>query len=212
MTVQALRWFEDDNDPRDLVRWISAAALVVAVHIAVVAGYLLWRVPEVEIGDDAAVISIELTAPVEEQVEQTAVEKPTPQPEVMPNEEALPEEKPPPTVAQASPATRTTERIEAAAPRMDPSWQTLLVKRLYQFMTYPSRARARNEQGVGLLAFTVDRSGHVVERHVVRSSGHPDLDAEMMALIERAQPLPAFPASMTQDRLDLTVPIRFSLR
>ena len=31
-------------------------------------------------------------------------------------------------------------------------------------------------------------------------------------LIARAQPLPPFPASMTQPRIDLTVPIRFSLR
>jgi protein TonB len=33
-----------------------------------------------------------------------------------------------------------------------------------------------------------------------------------MAMIERAQPLPAFPPSMTQTKLDLTIPIRFSLR
>jgi hypothetical protein len=33
-----------------------------------------------------------------------------------------------------------------------------------------------------------------------------------MAMIMRAEPLPPFPASMTQERIDLTVPIRFSLR
>jgi periplasmic protein TonB len=31
-------------------------------------------------------------------------------------------------------------------------------------------------------------------------------------MIERAQPLPAFPPSMTEPKLDITVPIRFSLR
>jgi hypothetical protein len=31
-------------------------------------------------------------------------------------------------------------------------------------------------------------------------------------MIERAQPLPAFPHSMTAAELSLTVPIRFSLR
>ena len=212
MTAQAPPWFENDTKPSDLVRWSGAAVFVLGIHAAVVAAYLLWRAPPVEIGDDAAVISIELTAPVEEQVEQAAVEKPEPPQQVVTKEDALPQQKPPPKVEQVSPATRTVERVQAAAPRIDPSWQTLLVKRLYRFMTYPSRARARNEQGIGLLAFTVDRSGHVVERHIVKSSGHPDLDAEMMALVERAQPLPAFPASMTEDQLDLTVPIRFSLR
>jgi periplasmic protein TonB len=33
-----------------------------------------------------------------------------------------------------------------------------------------------------------------------------------MEMVVRAQPLPAFPPSMTQSKLDLTVPIRFSLR
>jgi hypothetical protein len=31
-------------------------------------------------------------------------------------------------------------------------------------------------------------------------------------MILRAEPLPAFPPSMPQPRMDLTVPIRFSLR
>jgi periplasmic protein TonB len=52
----------------------------------------------------------------------------------------------------------------------------------------------------------------VLTRRIVRSSGHADLDQEVMEMIVRAQPLPAFPASMTQPTLDLTVPIRFSLR
>ena len=33
-----------------------------------------------------------------------------------------------------------------------------------------------------------------------------------MSMIERAEPLPPFPASMTEPSLDLTVPIRFSLQ
>ena len=63
-----------------------------------------------------------------------------------------------------------------------------------------------------LLAFSIDRNGHVISRHIVKGSGFADLDAEVLALVERAQPMPAFPPSMTEERLDLTVPIRFSLR
>jgi hypothetical protein len=33
-----------------------------------------------------------------------------------------------------------------------------------------------------------------------------------MQMIERAQPLPVFTADMTEPNLDLTVPIRFSLK
>jgi periplasmic protein TonB len=63
-----------------------------------------------------------------------------------------------------------------------------------------------------LLSFRLDRHGHVLARRIAKSSGYPDLDDEVMAMILRAQPLPPFPASMPQTRLDLTVPIRFSLQ
>ena len=82
---------------------------------------------------------------------------------------------------------------------------------MQRFKSYPSGARARNEQGVVKLTFTVDRDGHVLSRQIVAGSGYPDLDAEVLTMVERAQPLPAFPASMTQAQQDFTVPIRFSL-
>jgi periplasmic protein TonB len=67
-------------------------------------------------------------------------------------------------------------------------------------------------EGVVTLNFRVNRNGHVLAREIVRSSGHPELDKEVFSMIERAQPLPPFPPSMPQDQLNLTVPIRFSLR
>jgi periplasmic protein TonB len=210
MNARALPWFEDE-DPRDIARWSIAAAVVVGIHAAVIAGFLLWHEPEQDIGDDTPIISIELTAPEIDQQEQAKIDEPTP-PKETSEDAVLPEEKPPEKVEQTSPAPRTTVRAEASAPRIDPSWQSLLLKHLQQFKSYPSGARERNEQGVALLAFTINRDGHVLSRHLVSGSGYADLDAEVLALVERAQPLPAFPASMTEEQLDLTVPIRFSLR
>ena len=102
-------------------------------------------------------------------------------------------------------------RAKGGAPRVAPSWETGLVRHLQQFKRYPSEAQSRSEEGVVLLSFSVDRTGHVLEHHSAqfRPSG---LDDEVMSMIERAQPLPPFPASMTEAKLDLTVPIRFSLR
>jgi TonB family protein len=93
-----------------------------------------------------------------------------------------------------------------------PSWQADLVRHLQQYKRYPSGAKGKREQGVVLLGFSVDRNGRVLAHRIVQSSGHADLDQEVMDMIVRAQPLPAFPASMTQTELALTVPIRFSLR
>jgi protein TonB len=52
----------------------------------------------------------------------------------------------------------------------------------------------------------------VLARRISHSSGYSQLDEEVMSMIDRAQPLPPFPATMAQPRLDLTVPIRFSIR
>jgi protein TonB len=123
-------------------------------------------------------------------------------------------EKAPPKVQETSPATRTTVHEIERTPLIDPSWQSLLFRRLQEFKNYPLQARRRREQGVVMLAFSVDRDGRVVSRHIVKGSGFSDLDAEALALLERAQPLPAFPPSMSERelKLNLTVPIRFSLR
>jgi periplasmic protein TonB len=211
MTARTAAWFEDD-DPRGMLRWVVAAAIVLTVHAAAITGYMIWHQPEQELGDDSPTISFELTAPQVEQQEQPQVEAPTPPKETSPDA-VMPEEKPPEQVEQSSPATRTTVEEQAAAPRVDPSWTGLLVKHLQQFKSYPVGARARNEQGVVLISINIGRDGHVLAHHIVRSSGFADLDAEAIAWVERAQPLPAFPASMTQAEIDdLEVPLRFVLR
>jgi protein TonB len=211
MTAHALAWFEDD-DPRDLFRWSVAAAVVVCVHLALIGGYLLWQPQsDPDLGDEASAIAIELTPQVNEQVEQAKVDAPQPPQDTTPDI-TLPEEKPPEKVEPTNPSELTTKRVDAASPHIDPSWQTLLFKQLQRFKSYPSGARARNEQGVVMLSFTVGRDGHVLSRQIVTGSGYPDLDAEVLTMLERAQPLPAFPASMTQAQQDFAVPIRFSLR
>jgi periplasmic protein TonB len=238
MTALVLSWFEDE-DPRELRRWALAASVVVGVHAALVGGYLKWGPQPDEIGDDSSVVAVEL-APIdsvadakqldvapapeemveqkptppqpEKQPDQPKVEAPTP-PEVTTADVAPPRQKPPEKVEeQRPPAPRTMAPIKGGAPRVEPSWESRLVRHLQQYKRYPSKAQSRSEQGIVLLGFSVDRNGHVLARHIVRSSGHADLDNEVMALIERAQPLPAFPPSMMQAQLSLTVPIRFSLR
>ena len=211
MTARALYWFEDD-DSRDLQRWFLAAFVVAVCHAALIGGYLLWHPAQQDVGDETSAVAIEVTIAEAEQQEQPKVEEQPPPPPQVTTIDAIPEEKPPEKVVPPEPSPRTTAKVEAQAPRVDTSWQTLLVKQLERFKSYPSAARDRGEQGVVELAFTVDRNGHVLSRYVVTGSGHPDLDAEALAVVERAQPLPAFPASMTQAQLDVNWKLRFSLR
>ena len=271
MTALALPWFEDE-DPRDLGRWVIAAAIVLGVHLGGIGLYAYLHQPE-EIGDDTSPISIELTpsddtidqpevAPIPESEPLPVEQPPPPPPEpsqavvepdepptevaLIPESQPLPVERPPPPppeqsqavvrpeepppqqpVQETRPPTPTVPapvqearppspavpaRVKGGAPRIAPSWQTALVRRLQQYKSYPSEARSRREEGVVTLNFRVSRDGRVLAHEIVRSSGHTDLDDEVISMIERAQPLPPFPPSMPQGELNLTVPIRFSLR
>jgi periplasmic protein TonB len=220
MTAGASTWFEDD-DPRDLRRWAIAALVVLGVHLGAIAAYVYVHRPD-EIGDDAAPLSVQL-APVDNDIDQPEVEaqpevqpkpveEPPPPPPPPPDAVAMPEEKPvEQPVAKPQPAP-TPARTKGGAPQVSASWETSLIKHLQQFKRYPSGAQSRGEEGVVMLSFSVDRTGRVLSHQIARGSGYPELDAEVMSMIQRAQPLPAFPPTMSDATLDLTVPIRFSLR
>ncbi len=62
------------------------------------------------------------------------------------------------------------------------------------------------------MTFTIDRGGHVLSVNLVRGSGSQSLDEEAVALVHRADPLPAVPAELAGNTLTLTLPVTFSLR
>ncbi|MDB5501125.1 MAG: TonB-like [Tardiphaga sp.] len=112
---------------------------------------------------------------------------------------------------QAAAASAATAGAAAAAAAL-PSYRDRLAAHLQRYKEYPSEARTAGQQGVAMLSFTVSRSGQVLGSRLAGSSGVPALDAETMAMIRRAQPLPSFPPEMTQASLSFTVPVRFSIR
>jgi len=79
---------------------------------------------------------------------------------------------------------------------------------------YPEAARWRRSQGVALLRFRMRRDGTVIGYRIERSAGDPALDEAVLAMIQRASPLPAPPPELQpgQEAIELTVPIRFALR
>jgi periplasmic protein TonB len=219
MSALALPWLEDE-DPRDLRRWAIAAAVVLGIHAAGVTGYVYWNQPS-DIGDDSLPVAVDL-APSDDTVDQPEI---APVPEEPPKEfeqppppepaqaVVTPDEPPPQPIEEQKPPTPAVPaRTKGGGPRVERSWETAMTRHLQQYKRYPAAAQSRGEEGVVELSFTVDRAGHVLSREIVRSSGHRELDNEVMSMIERAQPLPPFPASMPQAKLDLTLPIRFSLQ
>ena len=150
MSALSHLWLEDE-DPRDLMRWVVAGTIVVAVHAAAIAGYLLWHQPTEEIGDDTNVVTFEL-APIDSTPDaeardvapapETTIEsKAVPQPQDKPPEQEAKVEPPPPDDTPAAipqplpkppekveearpPAPITAQRVKGGAPRIEPSWQS----------------------------------------------------------------------------------------
>jgi len=124
------------------------------------------------------------------------------------------------SVASApSSAEHKAERAAASAPGAAshnpdalPNWKSLLVSKLERAKRYPAEARARGEQGVAQLAFSIDRHGGVHNARIARSSGSSLLDHETLTLVERAAPLPPPPLGMSGSQIAIIVPIRYNIR
>ena len=142
-----------------------------------------------------------------------SVPKPVPKPSPRPAKVVRPAVRPrmaepvqgpiPPPAGAAPPS--------AEAVVVDPSWQSRVANWLASHKSYPEAARRRGEEGRVAIRFTVDRSGRVLDAAVADSSGSDRLDAATVALLRGAS-LPAFPESMKQDRIIITISIRYTLK
>jgi len=122
---------------------------------------------------------------------------------------------PPPTAAQP-PVTAPAPPVAASAPQKATdesrdSYLGRLLAQLNRFKQYPRAARQARIEGVVMLHFVMAADGKVVSFEISKSSGRPVLDAEALALIQRAQPLPALPPDFPTRTLDAVVPVEFSL-
>jgi periplasmic protein TonB len=130
---------------------------------------------------------------------------------VLPVAAALAQQTAPSPQAPAAPAPQSQPQ---SPPAQKPpsaavtSWQQALIARIARFQLYPPNANGA--EGVVTLGFTIDRQGHLLSSRIVKSSGSAVLDAEALALIKRAAPLPAPPAELTDANLSFALPIRYA--
>jgi periplasmic protein TonB len=220
-------------------RWGLSFALILALHAAVL-GFAWLRRPadSPPAAPLPAVVMIDLApmpAPAaqprpEPEVEPTAppappaprVEVPVAPPKPPKRPQPVRETPKPPAELQ-NPAPNAASPAEAAVPSAPPAppqppsqavptWQGLLLGRLEQFKRYPASAQARRQQGVAYLRFTMDRTGRVLSARIERSAGVEALDEETLALIHRAEPLPAPPPDVPGNPIELVVPVQFFLK
>jgi protein TonB len=194
---------------------IAGIALTVAVHLAVLAGLLTAvHVSRAAPPQELSVAILPDTPKPEENLAPPArLEKPL-QVTVPPPEFSIRPQAPSPVVAApsspkpvaAAPAARTPVASEGRD-----SFLNRLLAQLNRYKQYPASARRGRIQGVVMVHFVMDADGRVLTAEIARSSGHQALDDEALALMARAQPLPALPADYPTRTLNAIVPIEFSL-
>jgi periplasmic protein TonB len=226
-------------DRAERARWIACFAAVVAAHA--VAALSLVSSPEASDFDAGSpVVLLELPeapaslatppndlapGPPEAESEPTPPKEQETKPPEQEAEVALPapelpkppaEERPPtaqPSVAMPSIPAPPTPGAEVALSAVAVNrWESALVAHIERFKRYPAEARAHDEHGVARVAFTLDHDGRVRASRIVQSSGSPALDAETLAMLNRAQPMPRPPAQLSNNELSFVVPVRFNIK
>uniref|UniRef100_Q07T16 TonB family protein n=1 Tax=Rhodopseudomonas palustris (strain BisA53) TaxID=316055 RepID=Q07T16_RHOP5 len=153
----------------------------------------------------------EPTTVVPEPTKPEPAKKPVKKPVKKPRETPAPRTSAAPAAERQGRAAASAAAGASAAAAM-PAYRDRLAAHLQRYKQYPASARSAGAQGTAMLSFTVSRSGQVLRASLSRSSGHAELDAETLAMVRRAQPLPAFPPEMPQSSMSFTVPVRFAIR
>lgn len=92
------------------------------------------------------------------------------------------------------------------------TWETRVKVQLNRLKKYPPDAISRHRTGVALVAFVVDQRGDVISSRLVKSSGTMSMDAEALAVLQRASPLPEPPGEMLRaGQVPVTMPLEFTL-
>jgi protein TonB len=153
---------------------------------------------------------VEETRPLEPEAEVALPEPEPPKPE--PPAEARPQTAQPSVeVPQPSPAPPTPGASVKTTPAVS-RWESALIAHIARFKRYPSEARARGEQGITVVAFTIDRDGWIRNTRIVQSSGSQTLDQASLDMLQRAQPMPHPPAQVSNNDLSFRVPVDFGIR
>lgn len=91
-------------------------------------------------------------------------------------------------------------------------WEKQVVDILSRNKRYPADSMSMGEEGTAVVAFTLDRSGHLINSRIDQSSGSTLLDNEVIDLLNRTQPFPSLPSDYVGTQIKLSLPIRFSLK
>jgi protein TonB len=96
------------------------------------------------------------------------------------------------------------------AQRVRATWQKELAAHLARYKRYPADGSQRTAEIV--MSFELDRTGHVLSASIVRGSGEASFDEAALAMLRRADPVPAPPSRVADGGLVFTLPVIFRVK
>ena len=128
-------------------------------------------------------------------------------------EAVSPTSPPPPGGERGGEAQRSAPQEDGSAAAIDPAvgadYRQRLLAHIQPFRHYPAQVQSADVKGIVQLIFMVDQGGGVMGVWVKSSSGFDVLDAEAVATILRAQPMPRVPPGLPSP-LTVQLPVSFS--
>jgi protein TonB len=102
-----------------------------------------------------------------------------------------------------APPAATPQSSAAAVASARAEWQRAMQSHIARFK------RSASGSGRATVTFTISRDGQVMSARLASSSGKADLDAEAVAMVERASPMPSPPPELPGRAITLTIPITY---
>ena len=156
---------------------------------------------------DRVVTENDSKKPVEEDTKVAAVQTNASQESVAAEASAMPTsdavQEGPRSVAPAQGLGETARRIRA-------TWQKELIAHLDRHKRYP-RDRSHKSAEI-LVAFVLDRLGHVLSASIVKGSGDAAFDEAALSMVRRSDPVPQPPPVVADEGLNFTLPVLFRVK
>jgi periplasmic protein TonB len=156
---------------------------------------------------DRLVTPNETKKPVEEDAKIAAVQTEASQESIAAEATATPSSDDIPQAARSvapAPGTGDTAR------RVRATWQKQLIAYLDKHKRYPAERTLKSAEI--LVAFALDRTGHVLSANIVKGSGDPVFDEAALAMIRRSDPVPQPPPLVADEGLNFTLPVIFKVK
>ena len=130
-----------------------------------------------------------------------ATTAPRERPTASPKSKSTPSAAPPPAAQGGRVRSSTQKGLSEEDKAEITAWQRKVALALAAAKTYPETSRRAGHEGEVLVVFTVAVDGRIVSRNIRQSSGHTELDAAAVAVIDTIGRLPAPPVGIGETSL-----------